>query len=1049
MGNPDFTVWRSPMRHLLVILTLTVLAALPAGAELTLQTVRADKAYYDPGAEAQFKVVVANPDAADATGTLRVELIRDVDTRKTLAEQAFTVPAAGQQSWTGSLKLPTVLGMALTATLLRNGQPFAQKSDYFNCARSVHQVLLFGAYAAPQTTGMMDSLTAADFTRIATTLRDSGGNCLERFAWAPSDFDDLTPDVDRWWSGQTSYSESKTNLIALINALHAQGVKMVTYGKAAAGGITGYERLRRRPDLSPYSNGRPWLENYSAAYLDWITALGPPHPGYARAVPGTPDEMEKAGYPGSAYFQTFIPGGGQNWCAVWYDCSVPEIAETGISELAKNSQMVGFDGVRFDGEFFASRCQLLDGSWNLPEKTDVEALNLALTQQMKKEIRAVNPHYLFGYNAGTDITWSIPLKNTPASFQEKCKDYGLIGNEGMAFPGDIPWHQYCLAVRREAEIVRYYGGHYATYAFNRSGNNLYNYIFQYALRAHQMVAYGGPERPWLNRSATRFSRLLWDDSLTTWRTAGEKISVSASRDLWWQDFAAVGDSPDGGTRYVIHLFNAPGAPTTLGKNQLPPEPATNVVVRWKDRGPVRHAWVVDMQATSVEAIVPDNGAFSIGDVPIWKILVVDVDAPKPPVTWEAPPPGAVTGPSASELQITPPPVVAGQSWRTVIEPAHWGGGESVAQRLVDPTATSGTAVMGHPGGPTGGMAYSYAYPRIPGHYRCTYRLKVADNTVDQPVFALVTSYSVGSPFPGVGPLNGGPPGGTILKATDFAKPNVYQSFTTEFDYADYGFMGCGVSYLGGVQGWWDNLVIDLVQPWTAQQLADFYKNFQRPPGLTKTNSGARDVLVVRGLYNRLYQIDDAIKALPDAQQFDAYTSYNQQAGTRLTGYQWDWKPLWDQSVIILADVETKGLNYGQVLMLSEWVKDGGGLLILGGPLTLGQDDNMARGWPLLLPVELHGPWELRKCDPPVRIAGFGGNASVMYRHMVTPKEGATVLLKGAGGEPLLVGKAYGQGRVAVFTGTVLGEAPAGSEDFWKTDAWRAQLTKVISWVAGK
>ena len=209
------------------------------------------------------------------------------------------------------------------------------------------------------------------------------------------------------------------------------------------------------------------------------------------------------------------------------------------------------------------------------------------------------------------------------------------------------------------------------------------------------------------------------------------------------------------------------------------------------------------------------------------------------------------------------------------------------------------------------------------------------------------------------------------------------------------------------------------------------------------------MLLVRGLFDRQYQLDAAVQALPGAKQVDAYTGYHPQQGTMLTGYKWDWKPMWDLDVVVLADVETKGLNYGQVLMLSEWVKEGGGLLILGGPLTLGQDDNMKRAWPLLLPVDLKGPWELRRCTPPVQVAGFGDKASVMYRHMVTPKAGAAVLLKGAGGEPLLVGKGYGKGRVAVFTGTVLGEAPAGSKAFWETDAWKAQLTKAMTWVAGR
>ncbi len=116
---------------------------------------------------------------------------------------------------------------------------------------------------------------------------------------------------------------------------------------------------------------------------------------------------------------------------------------------------------------------------------------------------------------------------------------------------------------------------------------------------------------------------------------------------------------------------------------------------------------------------------------------------------------------------------------------------------------------------------------------------------------------------------------------------------------------------------------------------DHYRSFRRPEGLSRTDSGALDVLVVRGLFNRQYQLDAAIQSIAGAKRTDAYTSYHQQTGTTLQGYAWDWQPLWDQDVIVLADVETKGMNYGQVLMLSEWVKDGGGPLILGGPRFYG------------------------------------------------------------------------------------------------------------------
>src|SRR5262245_9980159 len=38
---------------------------------------------------------------------------------------------------------------------------------------------------------------------------------------------------------------SKPNIIAILKAFHAHGIRAVTYGKAAAGGVVGYENARR------------------------------------------------------------------------------------------------------------------------------------------------------------------------------------------------------------------------------------------------------------------------------------------------------------------------------------------------------------------------------------------------------------------------------------------------------------------------------------------------------------------------------------------------------------------------------------------------------------------------------------------------------------------------------------------------------------------------------------------------------------------------------------------------------------------------------------
>jgi hypothetical protein len=1023
---------------------MLVLLWLPLRAELQLQTVAADKIFYLPGEVAHFTVVVANPDPAPASCTLRIELVSDVDLRMKLVEAPITVEAKGTYKSGGSAPMTPMLGMAVEATLLRDGDELAKKDDVFTCARNVHQVLICGSgnHGGWQFSGRIDKELKTYPSAFADQYRGTYGNFIEKFAWGPSDFDELTPAEERWWAGQTGYNECKTNIRAMIDAFHARGIKVVTYGKAAAGGIAGFEKLRARPDLAAYVNGRFLSENYDAAGLDYHAALGAPLPGEDRMVPGTPKEMEAAGYRGVGKFQPFTQG--LDWCSIWYDCGDPRVAAAGIDELAGSAKMFGFDGVRFDGEFWAGRSRRLDGAWNVPENTEPEAASTALVKQMKTTCWAAKPGYLFGYNTGTDITWSVGRNNVPPSFREKCKDGGLVANEAYAFPGDVSWSDYCRRVRREAELARYYGGYYATYGFNRGGGNLYNYIYQYALRAHVMNPISGPW-PWVNRHATRFARLLWDDGISTWYDAAKTVSVAGSRSIAWQEFAAINDAPGGGTRYILHLFNAPDAASTAGTAQLPSAPATQVAVTWKGLAKITDAWLIDMETAEVVPTLPRGDVFGIGTVPHWKILVVDVETPRPPRAYDEPAGNAPkTGPSAEELQLAP---TKKEGWPDpeVQEPERWGGGESTADRETDPDAHNGGACVGKPGRPAGAMAYTYQYPRIPGRYRATFRLKVDDNTVDKPVFRLTAALANRPNLAGLGGLYAE---AKDVKATDFAKANVYQNVAIEFDYADYGFTGVGATYLGNVKGWWDCTTLELVRPWTAEEIAEHYRDVKRPDGLTFDAGGALNTLAVRGLYNRLYHIDEAVQLLGGTLT-DSYVGFNPQRGTFLKGYAWEWKDLWKQQMIVLANVEAKGLNYGQTLMLAEWVKDGGALVILGGNVTLGQDDNMTRGWPLFLPVTLAGPWEIRKCAPPVAFAGSNvkNPPVVLYRHQVVPKPGATVLLKGNKGEPLAVGAPYGRGRVAVFTGTVLGEAPAGTRAFWTTPEWTEQLTQIMAWAA--
>jgi uncharacterized membrane protein len=234
-----------------------------------------------------------------------------------------------------------------------------------------------------------------------------------------------------------------------------------------------------------------------------------------------------------------------------------------------------------------------------------------------------------------------------------------------------------------------------------------------------------------------------------------------------------------------------------------------------------------------------------------------------------------------------------------------------------------------------------------------------------------------------------------------------------------------------------------------------------PQGLKLQRDETLDVLVIRGLWNRLYRIDDALSPLGDKTVVSsAYTTFHQQQDTQLSGFKLDWQPLFTQDVVVLANVETRGLGLGQVRMIGEFVQQGGGLVILGGLTTLGQSGNMQRGWGEFLPVELNGPWEIRKCEPAVEFASPAKDSpladvkwdtppTVFYRHIVKAKSAATVLLAGDHGEPLLVGTTCGKGRVVVFTGTVLGQPSEGQAAFWNTQAWKAVMSRAVTWAAGR
>ena len=186
-------------------------------------------------------------------------------------------------------------------------------------------------------------------------------------------------------------------------------------------------------------------------------------------------------------------------------------------------------------------------------------------------------------------------------------------------------------------------------------------------------------------------------------------------------------------------------------------------------------------------------------------------------------------------------------------------------------------------------------------------------------------------------------------------------------------------------------------------------------------------------------------------------------GHRLTYFPGTLTELYTYDVVVLADFPTDPLTPEQQQWLADFVKQGGGLLMLGGYYAFSPG-----GWadsPLapLFPVELKTGLDLQpltgettlnvarkvimangsKLKPPLPGKDLG---VVPWRHNLKPREGAAVWLT-AGGEPVAVSGAAGEGRVLAVLGTALGEAPAGQTACWDAPNWPALLERLLEYLA--
>jgi uncharacterized membrane protein len=154
-------------------------------------------------------------------------------------------------------------------------------------------------------------------------------------------------------------------------------------------------------------------------------------------------------------------------------------------------------------------------------------------------------------------------------------------------------------------------------------------------------------------------------------------------------------------------------------------------------------------------------------------------------------------------------------------------------------------------------------------------------------------------------------------------------------------------------------------------------------------------------------------------------------------------------LIVLTDVAIWRFTPSRLDQLRGWVEAGGRLVMIGGPYGFGRG-----AWHLsdlmrpMYPAEIGGAYDLQPVNaaltpvsPLAKKIDFSGAPVVMWQHVMKAKPDATVHVT-AGGQPVIITRPYGKGKVCFIALTPLGDAPSGKTAFWDWKQW-PELMKAV------
>jgi uncharacterized membrane protein len=220
------------------------------------------------------------------------------------------------------------------------------------------------------------------------------------------------------------------------------------------------------------------------------------------------------------------------------------------------------------------------------------------------------------------------------------------------------------------------------------------------------------------------------------------------------------------------------------------------------------------------------------------------------------------------------------------------------------------------------------------------------------------------------------------------------------------------------------------------------------------------VHLAKGLWWDFFGLSEAMSELGGAPFTSSYLGHGR-GGPSLRNFPASSQAFQAYNLIVLANVDAPAVGKAGLSLLDAYVRNGGALLVTGGPFAFERGGYTNTPLEGLLPCDMVGTDRVKSADGLVIQPAEGAKGvlpedlawalapRVYFHHEVRVRPGATILAR-AGDKPLLVVWQVGKGRVAVLAASAEGEPGPGQLAFWEWGDMPRLTASVCRWlVAGQ